>query len=133
MGLSSKDPFFMGTHCEPISPINQNGPDSQDLMEAILKRLGPLDQSDLSFITDPDVADQLESMNQNPHKTEFKKIFPDTHNDLIEVLQSMLEFNPFLRKNPEELLRLEKFEIMKQKYPELLVPPTEPIKLEIDG
>ena len=42
-GISKKGAFFFGTHCEPLSPKNYNGPDSQDQMEAILKILGPLD------------------------------------------------------------------------------------------
>ena len=57
MGLSMKEPLFSGTHCEPLSPATQNGPNSQDQLEAILKVLGHLDQSDLSFVKNPDVAE----------------------------------------------------------------------------
>ena len=84
----------MGTHCEPLSPLTYNGPGSQDQLEAILKVVGHLDQSDLSFITDPDVADQLKQVNEIPNKIDFKITFPKTQDELINILQSMLEFNP---------------------------------------
>ena len=51
---------------------------------------------------------------------------------MISILESMLEFNPHFRKKPEELLSLKLFKKWKAKYPELLVPPPHPIKLEVD-
>lgn len=44
----------------------------------------------------------------------------------------MLEFNPFLRKKPEEYLQMDLFEPWRQIFPELLVPPPNPIQLEVD-
>ena len=51
---------------------------------------------------------------------------------MIAILQSMLEFNPFFRKKPEEYLQMDIFEPWRTKYPELLVPPPGHIKLEIN-
>ena len=98
----------------------------------ILKFFGQLDQSDLSFVTDSDDALKLEKVDSSPNKINFKEIFPETHDDLIAILQSMLEFNPFFRKKPEEYLQMEIFEPWRTEYPELLVPPPRPIKLEIN-
>lgn len=56
-----------------------------------------------------------------------------TNNDLISILQSMLEFNPYYRKKPEEYLMLEIFDPWKAKYPEFLVPPPHQIKLKVDS
>ena len=44
----------------------------------------------------------------------------------------MLEFNPFFRKRPEEYLSLKLFDPWVAKYPELLVPPTSQIRLDVD-
>ena len=48
------------------------------------------------------------------------------------MLQSMLEFNPFFRKKPEEYLKLDVFKSLRTNNPEMLVPPPELIKLEVD-
>ena len=44
----------------------------------------------------------------------------------------MLEFNPYFRKKPEELLQLDIFEQLRKTLPELLVPPSNTIELEVD-
>lgn len=44
----------------------------------------------------------------------------------------MLEFNPFLRKKPEEYIQMDIFKPWREKFPELLVPPPRPIQLEVD-
>ena len=45
----------------------------------------------------------------------------------------MLEFNPYMRKKPEELLQMDIFKSMRKTYPELLKSPSSVIQLEIDG
>ena len=62
----------------------------------------------------------------------FKESFPTTDNELITMLQSMLEFNPFFRKKPEEYLQMEIFESLRAKHPEMLVAPSKQIKLDVD-
>ena len=94
--------------------------------------LGQLDKSDLSFVTDPDVAEILEKIYSTKNKMNFKESFPAAENDLITMLQSMLEFNPFFRKKPEEYLQMEIFESLRAKYPEMLVAPSKQIKLDVD-
>ena len=69
-----------------MSPMTQNGPKSQDQLEAILNVLGHQDQADLSFITDPDVAEQLAKYNQNSEKLNFKKSFPLSNEGLTIIL-----------------------------------------------
>ena len=43
-----------------------------------------------------------------------------------------MEFNPFFRKKPEELLMMDIFKEMRIQYPELLIAPQKQIQLEID-
>ena len=98
----------------------------------IVSVLGHLDKSDLSFITDPEVAVALENDKTLGDKTNFKDRFPTAHDGMIAMLQSMLEFNPFFRKKPEEYLKSALFEPWRKKYPELLVPPSDIIELDVD-
>ena len=68
----------------------------------------------------------------NKNKINFHETFPETDDGLIAMLHSMLEFNPYFRKKPEEYLQSDFFEPWRKQYPELLVPPPSPIQLEID-
>ena len=63
---------------------------------------------------------------------DFKKTFPMTHADIISILQNLLEFNPYFRKKPEDLLKMGIFDKHRADHKEFLVPPTIQIKLEID-
>ena len=51
---------------------------------------------------------------------------------MIIMLQSMLEFNPYFRKKPKEYLQMGIFETLRKKNPDMLVPPSEQIKLKVD-
>ena len=73
-------------------------------MNTILNVLGPLDEADVCFVTDRDVADFLKQIQGNPDKVDWNSLFPLTNDDLITVLKSLLQFNPYLRKKPEDLL-----------------------------
>ena len=77
---------------------------------SILKVLGNLDESDLSFVSNASAAEVLSKLDFNPNKINLRKTFPGTHKDLITILKSMLEVNPYFRKRPEELLGLEIFD-----------------------
>ena len=44
----------------------------------------------------------------------------------------MLEFNPYFRKKPEDLLNYKIFDDLKKSHPEWLVPPPNPIILDFD-
>ena len=64
---------------------------------------------------------------------DFKKTFPKTHIDIINILQNLLEFNPYFRKKPDELLKMKIFDKLRADHKEWLLPPPNPIKLEIDS
>ena len=50
----------------------------------------------------------------------------------MEILENMLEFNPYYRKKPCELLDMDIFADLRAEYPEFLVAPPNPIQLEVD-
>ena len=68
-------------------------------------------------MTDPDVAAELEKLTFTQNKMNFKESFRTTNNDMIIMLQSMLEFNPFFRMKPEEYLQLDIFKTLRRKNP----------------
>ena len=98
--------LFPGTHCEPLSPALGRSKKEIDQINTILNVMGPLDDADVCFVTDRDIADSLKQLHDqgNPDKVDWKSRFPLTNDGLITVLKGLLEFNPYLRKKPEDLL-----------------------------
>ena len=82
-----------------------------------------MDECDLSFVTEDGVVEFLLKSHKKSSKLDFYKTFPETHADIIFILQNLLEFNPYFRKKPEELLKLEIFTQLRADYPEFLLPP----------
>ena len=99
-------PLFNAKSCEPLSPGHQEDGPGKDLLQKILKIKGNLDEQDLSFVSDAVVVEQLLQSNikNGRSKMDFQRTFPKTHEDIIFILQNMLEFNPYFRKKPEELI-----------------------------
>lgn len=76
-------------------------------------------------MTDPAIAEDLKKLRFSDEKINFKEILRETNDELISIIHSLLEFNPFMRKKPEEYLEMDLFKPWRKKYPELLVPPSE--------
>ena len=108
-----------------MSPAPQNDSQGSDLLEEILKVYGTIDEADLSFLSHQAVADQVlhETQNENKSKVDFKKMFPKTDDGIINILQQLLEFNPYFRPKPEELLKAPIFDELRKEFPEYLIPP----------
>ena len=91
--------------------------------------MGRLTTDDLSFISNKAartyVEEQVDSGNL---KVDFSKEFDVTSNELTEVLQKMIEFNPYNRSFASELLKSPVFDSIRQ--PELEKPC--PVRFELD-
>ena len=74
----------------------------------------------------------MQLLEGNPKKVDWKSLFPLTNDDLITVLESTLEFNPYLRKKPEDLLKLDIFAELREEKPESLNLPPNVIQLGVD-
>lgn len=113
-GVDPEDRFlFTGTSCFPLSPCDKgksaskkkNVVSKNDQLNCILNILGAQDQIDTSFITDESAVNYVTMLKGNPQKIDFKKEFPFTSPEVLEILENLLEFNPYLRKSPADLLK----------------------------
>lgn len=103
---------------------------SQDQLKVILEILGKQDQEDLSFITDPSAVEYIGKMQRNIPKIDFEKEFQFTDSKILKILEKMLEFNPFFRKESADLLKNNVFD--KIRIPKNEKPASEQIIMEID-
>ena len=119
-GVSPNDRFlFTGTSCFPLSPCEKmkssstqkkNIVSKNDQLKVILEILGDQDSQDTSFVSDPSALDYIHTLRPNSCKIEFKKEFPFTTPEILEILENMLEFNPSFRNSAGELLKSKVFD-----------------------
>lgn len=139
-GVSPQDRFlFTGTSCFPLSPCEKmrnstsgkkNIVSKNDQLKVILEILGDQNSDDTSFVTDNSALDYIKTLNPKCCKVEFQKEFPFTTPQILEILQSMLEFNPNFRSNAGELLKNKIFDNIRK--PHLEQPAPYKIQLDID-
>lgn len=139
-GVNPQDRFlFTGTSCFPLSPCEKmknsgsqkrNIVSKNDQLKMILEILGDQDSMDTSFVSDQSALDYINTLRPNTCKIEFKKEFPFTTPEILDILQSMLEFNPNFRGTAAELLKSKVFD--KIRKPEMEVSAPFQIKLAID-
>lgn len=101
-----------------------------DQLKVILEILGDQDAQDTSFVSDPSALDYIHTLRPNSCKIEFKKEFPFTTPEILDILENMLEFNPSFRKSAGELLKNKVFD--KIRKPQMEEPAPFQIKLAID-
>ena len=74
-------------------------------MKMILNILGCLDQDDTAFITEPQTLGYVEKLqNSNLSKLKLDQEFDQTNKSIIEIVQSLLEFNPGFRGSLDKLI-----------------------------
>jgi mitogen-activated protein kinase 1/3 len=119
-GVNSQDRFlFTGSSCFPLSPCDKmksskgskkNIVSKSDQLKVILEILGDQDASDTSFVSDPSALDYIKTLTPNSCKIDFKKEFPFTTPEILDILKNMLEFNPHFRSTAGDLLRNKVFD-----------------------
>ena len=115
--------LFRGTSCFPLSPCKsmieqrkaQEGGEQQanvvssnDQLIKICQKYPNMGPMDFSFITNQSVANYQNEINasiKSSNKKSLAEMFPNTSQELLAILQSMLEFNPFYRPTAKELLK----------------------------
>jgi serine/threonine protein kinase len=75
-----------------------------DQLKVILEILGDQDATDTSFVSDPSALDYIHTLAPNSCKIDFKKEFPFTTPEILDILKNMLEFNPHFRSSAGDLL-----------------------------
>jgi len=91
-----------------------------DQLKVILDILGDQTSEDLSFVTDASALDYIRTLKSNNCKIQFKKEFPFTTPQVLDVLENMLEFNPYFRQSAGDLLKNKVFDCIRR--PELEQP-----------
>ena len=103
-----------------------------DQLKLILDTLGEPTEEDLSFITEKQARDYVRALkSKKKSKTNFKKKLRFTTLSIVEIFESMIEFNPFFRKSASEYLKHDIFDPVRKEELELLAPFK--IKLEVDN
>jgi len=152
--------LFPGDSCYPISKKYKNRVSSDcvsqnDQMRVIVRKLShQLGEADLSFISREDsltyiknICKETEVFKRNEMVTgmteydpnpkpsamntyEFAKELKDIPEDMIKILESMLQFNPYMRHSASECLQSPLFEGIKISEHEIAAPSK--ILLEVD-
>ena len=97
-----------------LSPVKQNYENTKiniledtDQLKVILDLLGPQSEDSLAFITSSKSQAYHDVIQNNIPKTSsvnLKEVFPWCSNKLVDILTSMLEYNPAFRPSTKELL-----------------------------
>ena len=75
-----------------------------------------MDSIDTSFLTNNETieyTEKLKSMVLKKQIETFTQQLPDSHDLLVEMLESMTEFNPYFRPSAKELLKNKIFDDMR--------------------
>ena len=110
--ISKRCVLFPGNSCFPLSPSDNptetvlGMPVSpRDQLTVILETCGAPTASDLSFLNDQRAEDYVKAAYKSDTKVDFKSKFPSAKSEAIDLLNKLLEFNPYYRITAKEALR----------------------------
>lgn len=119
-----RKPLFPGKSCFPLSPdrharIQANGfPVARDdQLAVIFDVLGTPTDDDMSFVTDAKATGYLKSFTPNP-RTDMQAKYPGTSTEGIDLLNRMLQLNPYFRISVDEALNHPFFTRVKKPHKE---------------
>jgi serine/threonine protein kinase len=119
--------------CFPISPVNQETISKNDQLIKILQRINLDPQYDLSFLSNADEEEYCkEAMNiagKHPAK-KLQEVFSKSDPELMDILHSMLNMNPYLRPTADQLLKRKIFDDIRVPMNEVKAP--HKIQISID-
>jgi len=112
----ARRPLFPGTSCLALSPMkgcshteekiraSRLSVSMTDQLCMIIKILGIPKEEDLSFIKDKDIVEFIKGLPIKPDGIPIEDLFSHAEKDAVDLLKSMLQFNPFKRPKVEKLL-----------------------------
>mmetsp|Transcript_78641 Transcript_78641/g.108899 ORF Transcript_78641/g.108899 Transcript_78641/m.108899 type:complete len:182 (-) Transcript_78641:255-800(-) len=117
-------PMFPGRTCFPLSPDDKARKNKEgfpvnkvwDQLNCILRVIGNPNEAELSFITDEKAKNYIKSFEKMPRE-DLSKRYPGVPEECIDLLQSLLNFNPFFRPTVDEALNHPFFDDMSVKSP----------------
>jgi len=105
-----RKPLFPGKSCFPLSPDKhvkeerKGFPFSKnDQLAVIFEVIGTPAEEDKSFVTDQKATEYLDAFPHRP-KSDLSKLYPGAGEEAIDLLNRMLNFNPFFRISVDEAL-----------------------------
>ena len=101
-----RKPLFPGSSWFPLSPSARNkdsGVAKEDQLWVIINKLGTPSEEDTSFITDPGAQSYLKNL-PRAEKKNFKDLYPFPGDEAIDLLDKLLQFNPYKRASLMECL-----------------------------
>ena len=109
--------IFDGDACYPISPCQkdpENISDGDQLIK-ILKRYPNLSSEDSSHLSTPECISYLEQLRACKKGESIRELFSYANSDLLDILEQMLEFNPYFRPTTKQLLKNKIFDSIRIK------------------
>lgn len=122
--INDRTPMFPGTSCFPLSPeIKKENKKlvvkgNKDQLKKIFGIMGTPSERDIEFISDPNSLNYLKSFKKK-EKQEFKKMFPGSNAESLDLLEKMLTFNPKERISASEGTEHGFFKKIKAKKPKV--------------
>ena len=111
--------MFKGSSCYPISPCEDNKEnkedetliDQHDQMLMIMKKVN-VGSQDLSHLYSKDHVKYVQMLQDGMKKStsSLKDLYPEISEDLVDILEQMLQFNPHFRPTTKELLNHHAFD-----------------------
>jgi mitogen-activated protein kinase 1/3 len=113
--------LFPGATCVTLSPVNYEkmmdkqkkfGDERKDQIEIILDVIGTPSDEDIEFLSNPDAISFIKRFKKKERK-DFKKMFPLLEPSGLDLLDKILQFNPFKRPTADECLNHSYFNDLK--------------------
>jgi mitogen-activated protein kinase 1/3 len=105
-----RKPLFPGRSCYPLSPdrharIQANGfaVSKDDQLAIIFEILGTPEENDIAFVTDEKALSYLKSF-KPIKRVDFQLKYPGADFDSLDLLNKMLQINPYFRISVEDAL-----------------------------
>ena len=105
-----RKPLFPGKSCFPLSPdrharIQANGfpVAKDDQLAVIFEILGTPTEEDMSYVTDAKAIGYLKSFTPI-ERVDLERKYPGATPEAVDLLNKMLQFNPYLRINVDDAL-----------------------------
>mmetsp|Transcript_5424 Transcript_5424/g.8398 ORF Transcript_5424/g.8398 Transcript_5424/m.8398 type:complete len:136 (+) Transcript_5424:891-1298(+) len=106
--------MFQASSCYPLSPAGEEtGPIEGDLMASICQVMGKLPEEQTSFLT---CQNYFKKHATSHASINFEKELFLTSNELINVLEQLLQFNPALRTSARDLLHHSAFSQLRSSF-----------------
>ena len=117
---AKRKPFFPGRSCYPLSPDKKRKKNvddkkkskvsDEDQLNIIINKIGPLNEEDMAFLSASKQTHYLKQFDITHQSLTLEQYFPSADTHAIDLLKSMLQFNPYFRPSIEECLEHEYFD-----------------------